>query len=201
MKNLTFTSFLLAIVASAALAQAPATQRIRGTVESLQGNTLKVKARGGESLTVHLADNAMIVGIAKASIADLQTGKYVGSTTVGERDGALVALEVHIFPENMRGTGEGHRDFDARPNSKMTNAAVADIKSVGADRVMTVNYKGGEKKILVTSDTVVVSYQPADRSHVKPGAGLYINAAEKKPDGTFSASRINVGLDGQAPPF
>jgi hypothetical protein len=199
MKIRLFTFFLSAAVASLALAQAPV--RIRGTVESLQGNTLKVKSRGGESLTVHLADNAMIVGIAKAGLADLQSGRYVGSTTVGERDGAMVALEVHIFPESMRGTGEGHRDFDARPNSKMTNAAVADIKSVGADRVMTVSYKGGEKKILVTSDTVVVSYQPADRSHVKPGAGLYINAAEKKPDGTFSASRINVGLDGQAPPF
>jgi hypothetical protein len=199
MKIRLFTFFLSAAVASLALAQAPV--RIRGTVESLQGNTLKVKSRSGESLTVHLADNAMIVGIAKAGLADLQSGRYVGSTTVGERDGALVALEVHIFPESMRGTGEGHRDFDARPNSKMTNAAVADIKSVGADRVMTVSYKGGEKKILVTSDTVVVSYQPADRSHVKPGAGLYINAAEKKPDGTFSASRINVGLDGQAPPF
>jgi len=198
MKIRLLTFFLSAVVSSVAIAQPV---RIRGTVESLQGNTLKVKARGGESLTVHLADNAMIVGIARAGIADLQSGRYIGSTTVGERDGALVALEVHIFPESMRGTGEGHRDFDARPNSKMTNAAVADIKSVGADRVMTVSYKGGEKKILVTADTVVVSYQPTDRSRVKPGAGLFIAAAEKKPDGSFSASRINVGLDGQAPPF
>jgi len=193
--------FVLFILLSAqALAQAPAA-RIRGTVESLQGNVLKVKARGGESMTVQLADNAVIMGVARAGVGDLAMGKYIGSATVGERDGALVALEVHIFPESMRGTGDGHRDFDVRPNSKMTNGNVAEIKSMGADRVMKVNYKGGEKSILVTADTVVVAYQPAGRADIKPGAGIYINAAERGPDGTLATSRINIGLRGQAPPM
>jgi len=132
-------------------------------------------------------------------VSDVQTGKFVGTTTVGERDGALVALEIHIFPENMRGTGEGHRDWDLRPNSKMTNANVADVKAMGADRVMTVNYKGGEKKVLITADTVVVGYAPTDRSQLKPGAPVFVNA-ERKGD-ALTTARVNVGLNGQAPPM
>ena len=91
---------------------------------------LTVKARGGELMKVKVPDNVVVVGITKASIADIGSGKFIGTTTVGERDGALVALEVHIFPEAMRGTGEGHRDWDLRPQSKMTNANVAEIKSM-----------------------------------------------------------------------
>ena len=194
-----FGFFLLAVISLGTFAQAPVV-RIRGNVESLEGNALKVKARGGESMTVQLADNVVVMGITKASAADVATGKFIGTTTVGERDGALVALEIHIFPENMRGTGEGHRDWDLRPNSKMTNANVADVKAMGADRVMTVNYKGGEKKVLITSDTVVVGYTPTDRGQLKPGAPVFINA-ERKPDGTLGAPRVNVGLNGQVPPM
>jgi hypothetical protein len=192
--------FFLLVTSLGTFAQPSPVVRIRGNVESLEGNTLKVKARNGESVTVQLADNAAVVGITKASIADVATGKFIGTTTVGERDGALVALEIHIFPENMRGTGEGHRDWDLRPNSKMTNANVADVKAMGADRVMTVNYKGGEKKILVTADTVVVGYAPTDRGQLKAGAPVFINA-ERKADGGLTAPRVNVGLNGQVPPM
>jgi len=192
--------FLFLVISVGSLAQPSPVVRIRGNVESLEGNTLKVKARSGESMTVQLADNAVVMGITKASAADVATGNFIGTTTVGERDGALVALEIHIFPENMRGTGEGHRDWDLRPNSKMTNANVADVKAMGADRVMTVNYKGGEKKVLITSDTVVVGYTPTDRGQLKPGAPVFINA-ERRPDGTLAAPRVNVGLNGQVPPM
>ena len=192
--------FLLTVISIGALAQPSPVVRIRGNVESLEGNALKVKARSGESMTVQLADNAVIMGITKASAADVATGKFIGTTTVGERDGALVALEIHIFPENMRGTGEGHRDWDLRPNSKMTNANVADVKAMGADRVMTVSYKGGEKKVLITSDTVVVGYTPTDRGQLKPGAPVFINA-ERKADGSLATPRVNVGLNGQVPPM
>jgi hypothetical protein len=192
--------FLLIFISLGTFAQPSPVVRIRGNVESLEGNTLKVKARSGESLTVQLADNATVMGITKASAADVATGKFIGTTTVGERDGALVALEIHIFPENMRGTGEGHRDWDLRPNSKMTNASVADVKAMGADRVMTVNYKGGEKKVLITSETAVVGYTPTDRGQLKPGAPVFINA-ERKADGTLGAPRVNVGLNGQVPPM
>jgi hypothetical protein len=192
-------AIVLTAMSAAVLAQAPT--RIRGTLEQVDGNLLTVKARSGEVMKVKVPDNVLIVGIAKASMADIGNGKFIGTTTVGQRDGALVAEEVHIFPENMRGTGEGHRDWDLRPESKMTNANVADIKDMGDGRVMTVQYKGGEKKILVTSRTAVVSYEPASRSDLKPGTPVFINAAERQPDGTYTAPRVNVGLRGQIPPM
>src|SRR6267143_4846235 len=146
-------AFVVAAVSTAVLAQAPT--RIRGTLENVDGNVLTVKARNGETMKVKVPDNVVVIGITRASIADITSGKFIGTTTVGQRDGALVAEEVHIFPENMRGTGEGHRDWDLRPDSKMTNANVADVKNMGDGRVMTIQYKGGEKQILVTPRTVV----------------------------------------------
>jgi hypothetical protein len=193
---------LLAGISAVAAAQAPAnpTVRIRGTVESLEGQNLTVKARNGESMKVVLPDNAVVMGIVKASPADIANGHFIGSATLGERDGALIAREVHIFPENMRGTGEGHRDWDLGANSKMTNANVAQITNMGDGRVMTVQYRGGEKKILITPETQVVSYTPANRSELKPGAPVFINS-ERQPDGTLKAPRVNVGLKGQVPPM
>jgi hypothetical protein len=195
-----FVAVLLLIVSSAALAQAPELVRIRGVVEKLDGNMMTVKAGNGQAMNVKLADNYGVMGVARASVSDVQSGKYIGTTTVGERNGALVALEIHIFPEAMRGTGEGHRDWDLRPNSKMTNAAVADISNVGSDRVMTVKYKDGEKKILVPENTVVVAFQPTEKSSLKPGAHIFA-ITQKQPDGSLTAARVNVGLNGQVPPM
>jgi hypothetical protein len=193
---------LLAAVSLAALAQAPANppMRIRGTVDRLDGALLTVKARDGQLLNVKLADNFVVMGIHKAALADIGAGKFIGTTTVGEREGALVALEVHIFPENMRGTGEGHYDWDLRPNSKMTNANVAELVTMNQDRVLTVQYKGGEKKILVTESTAVVSFMPVDRAELKPGAQIFV-VAQRQPDGGLTAARVNVGMNGQLPPM
>jgi hypothetical protein len=198
----TRVAVLAAAASFTAFAQAPVdnTFRVRGNVEKLQGQVLAVTTRNGKSIIIKLADNYAVMGIAKASVADIASGKYIGTTTVGERDGALVALEVHIFPENMRGVGEGHRDWDLRPSSKMTNASVADILAMGKDRVMTVRYKGGEKKILVTDSTAVVSYQPVERSELRPGAPIFAITV-KQPDGSLTAARVNVGLKGQVPPM
>lgn len=198
----TIAGLLLAAIASAAVAQAPASPpvRIRGTIEKIDGAMLTVKANNGQSMAVKLTDNYTVMGIAKAGIADVASGKYIGTTTVGERNGGLVALEIHIFPENMRGTGEGHRDWDLRPESKMTNASVADVKSMGKERMLTVQYKGGEKQILVPENAVVVSYTPAEKSELKPGAPVFINAT-RGADGSLSAPRVNVGLNGQVPPM
>jgi len=197
-----YLSAFLLVVSSAAFAQAPANApvRIRGTVEKLDGNMMTVKARNGETMNIKLADNYSVTGIAKASLDDVGSGKFIGTTTVGERNGALVAEEIHIFPESMRGTGEGHRDWDLRPNSKMTNANVADVVKMGKDRVLTVKYKDGEKKILVPDSTVVVAFEPADKSELKPGAKVFV-IAQKQPDGTLVAPRVNVGLKGQTPPM
>ena len=192
-------AIVIATVSAAAFAQAPT--RIRGTVEQVDGNTLTIKARSGEVMKVKVPDNVVVVGITKASVADIASGKFIGTTTVGQRDGALVAEEIHIFPESMRGTGEGHRDWDLRPQSKMTNANVADIKSMGDGKVMTIQYKGGEQKILVTPRTVVVNFEPSSRAELKPGAPVFINAAERQADGSYTAPRVNVGLHGQIPPM
>ena len=196
------TAFVAAaLLASSALAQAPSNLvRIRGTVESFDGKTLNVKARNGQSMAVKLPENVVVIGLHKASPADISNNKYVGTTTVGEKDGNLIAEEVHIFPENMRGTGEGHRDWDLKPNSKMTNANVATIVGMGKDHIMTVQYKGGEKKVLVTPQTAVVSYAPASKAELKPGAPVFINA-ERQADGSITAPRVNVGLNGQVPPM
>jgi hypothetical protein len=198
----TIAAFLLVAVSSVALAQAPANPpvRIRGTVEKIDGNMMTVKARSGESMNVKLADDYSVIGVAKASLEDVGSGKFIGTTTVGERNGALVAEEIHIFPDSMRGTGEGHRDWDLRPNSKMTNANVADVVKMGKDRVLTVKYKDGEKKILVPENTVVVAFEPTDKGQLKPGAKVFV-IAQKQPDGTLTAPRVNVGLKGQVPPM
>jgi hypothetical protein len=193
---------LITAVSAVALAQAPANPpvRIRGTLEKIDGQILTIKTNSGQSMTVKLADNYVVMGIAKASVADIGSGKFIGTTTVGERDGALVALEVHIFPENMRGTGEGHYDWDLRPASKMTNANVANVTRMGKDRVLTVQYKGGEKKVLVPENAVVVAFTPAERSELKPGAKVFVNS-QRQPDGSLTAPRVNVGLKGQIPPM
>ena len=191
-------AIVIATISTTAFAQTPT--RNRGTVEQVDGNTLTIKARSGELIKIKVPDNVVVVGITKASIADIASGKFIGTTTVGQRDGALVAEEIHIFPEAMRGTGEGHYDWDLRPNSKMTNANVADISSMGKDRVMTVKYKGGEKKILVPESAVVVSFQPTDKSELKPGAQIF-SVAQKQPDGSLTAARVNIGLQGQVPPM
>jgi hypothetical protein len=198
----TLSALLITAASAAAIAQAPANPpvRIRGTVERIDRTNLTVKANDGQSMNVKLADNFVVIGIAKASLADVASGKFIGTTTVGERDGALVALEVHIFPENMRGTGEGHYDWDLRPSSKMTNANVATVTSMGKDRVLTVQYKGGEKKVLVTEKAAIVSFAPTDRSELKPGAKVFVNA-QRQPDGSLTAARVNVGLHGQVPPM
>ena len=198
----TIAALLIAAVSAVAFAQAPANPpvRIRGTVEKIDGTNLTIKANNGQVMNVKLADNYVVVGIAKASLADVASGKFIGTTTVGERDGALVALEVHIFPENMRGTGEGHYDWDLRPASKMTNANVANVTSMGKDRVLTVQYKGGEKKVLVPEKAVIVSFTPTERSELKPGAKVF-TVTQRQPDGSLTAARVNVGLHGQVPPM
>ena len=191
--------FLIGAVSIVAVAQTPPA-RVRGTVEKIDKLDLAVRANNGQTVHIKLAENYVVVGIEKASIADIATGKFIGTTTLGERNGALVALEVHIFPESMRGTGEGHYDWDLRPESKMTNANVANIMSLADGRVLTVQYKGGEKKVLVPENAAIVAYTPVERSELKPGSPIFA-VAQRAPDGPLTAARVNVGLRGQVPPM
>ena len=196
------TALLVAALSAAAIAQAPANPpvRIRGTVEKLDGQMLTVKARNGETLTVKLADNFVVMGIAKASIADVASGKFIGTTTVGERQGALVALEVHIFPENMRGTGEGHYDWDLRPTSKMTNANVANVVSMGKGPHPDGAVQGRRKESPDSGgcgDRLLHAVRSQRTQARRPGLREFAAPA----DGSLTAPRVNVGLNGQVPPM
>src|ERR1043165_9493494 len=122
-----------------------ATVRIRGAVERVEGETYVVKARAGDEFKVKLADNAVIVALTKASLADIKQGSYVGVSGMPQPDGSQKALEVHIFPEAMRGTGEGHRPWDLQPSSTMTNGAVEQSSASADGQVLTLKYKDGEK--------------------------------------------------------
>jgi hypothetical protein len=191
-------ALLAAFVASSASAQQP--QRLSGTIEKVDGNTLTVKSKEGAAQIVSLADKALIVGVTKASLADIKQGSYIGSGAVPQADGTQKAVEVHIFAESQRGTGDGHRDgWPGAPNGTMTNGEAGNPVT-GVDGLsLMVKYKGGEKKLLVTPSTPIVQYQVSDASALKPGANISINAATKKPDGTFETNRINVGLNGVVP--
>jgi hypothetical protein len=192
-------ALVAAFAVSSAVAQQPQTQRLSGTIEKVTGNSLLVKAKDGEQ-TVTLADKSLIVGVTKATFADIKEGSYIGSGAVPQADGTQKAVEVHIFAESQRGTGDGHRDgWPGAANGTMTNGEAGNPVTGVDGLTLMVKYKGGEKKILVTPSTPIVQYQVSDASALKPGAAISINAATKKPDGSFETNRINVGLNGVVP--
>jgi len=200
-----FTARILATIALL-LAAAPiavaqeASARVRGTIERVDGDIYVVKARNGSEHKVKLADNAMIVALTKASLADIKQGSYVGVSGMPLPDGSQKALEVHIFPDAMRGTGEGHRGWDLQPSSTMTNGAVEQTTASADGQVLTLKYKDGEKKIVVPADCPIVVYVPGDKSELKAGTPIFISAATKQVDGTLTTPRVNVGR-GVAPPM
>jgi hypothetical protein len=177
------------------------TVRVRGTIERVDGDSYIVKSRDGSELKVALAANATVVALIKASLADIKAGSYVGIAGMPNADGSQRALEVHIFPEAMRGTGDGHRSWDLQPTSTMTNGNVEQSVAGTDGQTLTLKYKDGEKKIIVPASTPIVSYSPADKSELKPGAKIFIAAATKQPDGTLQTPRVNVGRDGVTPPM
>ena len=192
----------LVVAASTSFAQQPQTVRVRGTVEAADGPMLTVKSRDGQTTyRVKMADNVSVRGIVKAALSDIKDNSFIGVTGMPQADGSQKAVEIHIFPEAMRGTGEGHRPWDLQPGSTMTNAAVTQmVKGVDGD-VITLKYKDGEKKVLVTPQTVIVTYVPGDKGELKPGAKIFIAGAAKKEDGTLEAASISVGRDGLTPPM
>jgi len=194
----------LAMVAASSLSaiaqQAPSPSRVRGTIEGVDGDVIAVKSRGGEDVKLHMTADMKIVGITKISLADIKVGSFVGATTVPGPDGSQNAVEVHVFPEAMRGTGEGSRPYDLRPNSTMTNATVAESVAANDGKTLLVKYKDGEKKVVVSPETPVVTYVAADKSDLKEGAKI-IAFVKKLPDGSFETDRIGVGRDGLTPPM
>jgi len=192
-------SLSLFMIASAAWAQQPS--RLRGTIEAVDGPMLTVKERAGTMLKVKMADNVAIRAVVKMSMADIKAGSYVGVTGMPQPDGSQKALEVHIFPEPMRGTGEGHRPWDLQPSSTMTNANVETTVASTDGQVLMMKYKDGEKKVIVPPTTPIVTYAPASKDEVKPGLTVFINNPTKKEDGSYEAAAITISRGDVKPPM
>ncbi|BAL79210.1 hypothetical protein [Bradyrhizobium cosmicum] len=200
MPRLLVAAFASVLIVSASAQQAP-TVRIRGTIESVDGNTLAIKTREGTDVKVRMTDNVAVFAVVKTSLSEIKDGSYIGVTGMPEPDGTQKAIAVHIFPENQRGAAEGFRPWDARANSTMTNATVAQTVKGTDGQNITVKYKDGEKKVVVPPDTPIVTFIASDKSEIKPGAKLIIFGAAKKDDGSLEANRVNVGRDGITPPM
>jgi hypothetical protein len=195
--TLAVAAMVAIFAASAAFAQQPQTSRIRGQIQAVDGSVLTIKS-AETNVTVKLADNASVYGVVKATLADIKPGAFVGVGAMPQADGSQRAIQVMIFSEQQRGTGEGHRPWD-RPNSTMTNATVATTVGSVDGQVVMVKYKDGEKRIIVGPGAVIRAYVVGGRDELKPGAHVAIVAAVKQSDGTFTTNRINVGRDGVAP--
>ncbi len=193
--------------------QAPP-EHVRGEITAVDGNALTVKSRDGKTLKLSLADDVKVAVAEKGSMADVRDGTFVGTTAVPQSDGTLKAVEVHVFPDSMKGTGEGHRPWDLRPGSTMTNATVFKVESGGkspstmtnatvakvAGRKLTLQYNGGEKTVVVPSNATVVKLEPGDRAQLRAGVHLFA-IASRQPDGTLRAERITIGKGSVVPPM
>jgi|SRR5579872_3257389 len=212
--NLLRVAFLVAVLAAPMFAQNPAPSqaaRILGTVESFNGQVLLVRSQDGQTVSISIPAELKVMANAKATLADIKPGDFVGSAADKGPDGKLHAEEVHIFPESMRGTGEGHRPMGPDPNRTMTNGAVTMMGpedrtmtngtisgvSGAASRTMTLKYKDGEQVIEVSPETPIVTRVPGDRSLLKPGAAVLVLAAQK--DGGLVATGVTAEKDGVKP--
>lgn len=185
--------------AAVAAAQTPPT-RIRGTIEAVNGRTVAIDTREGKKVSVQMADSATVLAVKRADRSSISPGAFVGIAAEPDAQGKLRAQEVLVFPENMRGTGEGQYGWDLTPKSNMTNGTVKAAKQGGGEQYLELTYKNAEANITVPPDVPVVTLVPAEWSDLKPGEKVFL-AAMKKPDGDFTASRIVVGKAGVAPPM
>jgi hypothetical protein len=182
-----------------ALAQTPQAVRIRATIDAVDAKSLSLTTRTGDKVTVALAPDAVVTALVPIKLEDIKPGSFIGSAAMPQADGTQRALEVHVFPESMRGTGEGHRPFDLQPQSTMTNGTVGSVTG-GVGRTLTVSYKGGEKTIVVPPDTPVVTYEPGSLALLVPNAHVIIFGTQAG-DGKVTANRIAVGKNGLVPPM
>jgi hypothetical protein len=202
MKRIAF--FLSTILACSNLANAQeARVNLRGTIVSFKDNVLAVDTQANGAVKVTLAPNHSVRAIVKASLADITVGTFVGCSSTPQADGTRKALEVHIFPESMRGTGEGHSPWDLQPQSAMTNATVKDQTATTVsgveNRTLTLTYKDGEQKIIVPANIPIVKIVPSDNSILIPGAHVFVRATLNA--GIYTGTLVNVGKDGVIPPM
>jgi hypothetical protein len=182
------------------LAQTPESVRVRGSVIGLDGSVLAVKSRQAKDLSIRLADNFRVAAVVKASISDIKPGVFIG-TAAAPRDATTSrALAIMVFPEALRGAGEGDRPWDLTADSTMTNGTIASAVEGVDGPVVTVAYKGGERKIVIGPDTPIVTFGPADKSDIKPGTTVFLTA-QKQADGGLTAASVTVGKNGVVPPM
>ena len=197
--NFTRPLIAVAMVAAstfAAVAQkAPVPTRVRGTIESVDGDVLGIKTREGSDVKVRMTDNVAVFAVVKTELSQIKEGSYIGVSAMPQPDGTQKAFAVHIFPENQRGVAEGFLPWDARANSTMTNATVAETVKGTDGQNITVKYKGGEKKIVVGPDSFIGTYVAADRGDLKPGASVTVTGVGK-PGGEVEARRLVIDRTG-----
>jgi len=193
MRTLGASAVALLFAASFAAAQAPQTVRVRATLENVSVPMLTAKARDGAEMKIKLADNAPVNEVVKASLADIKENSYIAVTAMPQPDGSQKAVAILIFPEAMRGVGEGFRPWDLEPNSTMTNATVGQQVAGTDGQTVTVKYKDGDKKILVTPATIIVTYKKSAASELKAGQKIFVAAAKKLDDGTLEAPNVAYG--------
>jgi Domain of unknown function (DUF5666) len=190
----------LVLSGSGAFAQRGGTPaRLRGKIEAISGDTLQLTLRNGTKASATLQPNTRVTWLTVAQPNDIQKGSYVGTAAVPQADGTLRALEVQVFPPSMRGVGEGTRPWDLGAQGSMTNGTIGSLIASNG-RTITITYKGGEKRVVVPDDVPIVTYEPADRTALTPGANLLINGT-RGPDGTVTARSISVGKNGLVPPM
>jgi hypothetical protein len=182
-----------------AQAQAQAPARVRGVVDAIDAHEMQVTTRAGQKVTMKLAADAGATFIAPIAIDAIRPGSFIGTAAVAQPDGTLKALEIQVFPEAMRGVGEGHRAWDLGEGSSMTNGTVGDLK-VANGRYLTLTYKGGEQKVFVPENAPIITYEQATLADVKKGDHVIVTATHN-PDETLTATRIGVGKNGLVPPM
>jgi hypothetical protein len=187
------------IAAATAMAQSPVT-RLRGSIAANDGKTVTIATREGTQVPVKLADNYAVMLVSPVSLADIKENSFVGIASMKDPNGGLNALEVLVFPEAARGTGEGHYPWDLQPESMMTNATVATVATAPDGQTLTVKYKDGTQTIKVKPGTPIVTFAPGDKADAKVGAKVFMGAT-KGADGSFTAGRLLVGKDGLTPPM
>ena len=197
-KSLTAVAVFCSLAASA-MAQSPPT-RVRGTVDSVDAGSMIVTTREGAKLPVKLVDPLSVLAVKNVELSSIQPGSYVGIASERTPDGQLQAIEVLVFPEAARGSGEGHYDWDLKPGSSMTNATVSAAVQGTSGRDVDLAYKGGSVKVHVPVGVPVVTFVPAERADLKAGVPIFFGAT-KAEDGSMSAGRVIVGKDGVAPPM
>jgi len=196
------TAVALLVSTSFAWAQQAPPLRVRGTIEKVDGDTLTVKTRQGETATVKLAPDVRVAAMTKATLGDIKQGGFIGVTAMPQPDGSQRAIGIHIFMESQKGVVQArHFGWDREPGSTMTNANVETSVSSVDGQVVMVKYPEGEKKVIIPPNTNIVAMAPGSKADLKPGAAFIIMAAQKQPDGTLVAPAINVGRDGATPPM